>query len=442
MNTSIRPPMLSGGLPLLGHLRELAAHPEALVWRGHREQGLVYRIKPGPAEAVVALGNANCELFFHDRNLSTEAAYPFFRTMFAPDFFSLADDAAYREQKNIILPRFSGRQHEGYAAVMTGETAKFAERLGATGEFELAEEFGRLVMNIAARAFLGDRFATEIGGDFFGRFRWFSKQMTFAPRFVPTAGRILGARAGRSLKADLTEMLVVRRRTPLPEPDFLQTLAGATYSDGTPVPDDVLVNLVLLLVWAGHESTTGHLSWALLDLLRHPEVLARARVEADAVLGAGPIDLDGVSRLRVIDACVHETERRYPIAPVLIRNAVADMEIGGYAVPAGTQVFTSPAVNHRLPEEHSDPDGYRPDRYLGADAKQERAKLMGFGGGLHKCLGTRFAKLEMTIILAELLRRYDLELTTGTPRPDLRAKSRWPAAPCTIAYRVRRPASV
>lgn len=437
-----RPVMLSGAMPIIGHVRELAAFPEGLVWRGYQECGLVFRIKMlGSADAVVVLGNANCERFFHDEHLSTEAAYPFFRAMFAPDFFSLADNEGYREQKNIILPSFSGRQHQVYAAVMDAQAAAFIERLGESGEFELADELGQVVMNIAALAFLGDRFTAEMGDDVFGRFRWFSKQMTFAPGFVPTLGRMRGALAGASLKADITEMLVRRRESPFDEPDFLQTLSTATYSDGSAVPDDVLVNLVLLLLWAGHESTTGHLSWALVELLRHPELLARARSEADAVLdeiGDGPLDLEAVRRLPFIDACIHEAERLYPIAPVLIRKATTDFDFAGYTVPAGTQVFTSPVVNHRLPDEHADPDTYHPDRYLGPDAKAERAKLMGFGGGVHKCLGTRFAKLEMTIILARLLRRYDMELTTGTPVPDIHNKSRWPARPCRIAFHTRR----
>ncbi|MFC9996972.1 cytochrome P450 [Nocardia sp. NPDC127526] len=437
MSDAGRPPMLSGGLPLLGHIRELAAYPEGLVRRGYTERGLVFRIKvPGNSDAVVVLGSANCQRFFHDENLSTEAAYPFFRTMFAPDFFSLAGPAEYREQKNIILPRFTGRQHEIYAAVMDAQARAFRERLGARGEFELAEELGVLVMNIAAQAFLGDRFTAEMRGDVFGRFRWFSKQMTFAPRFVPTVGRVFGARAGAGLKADLTAMLARRRTRPLDEADFLQTLSTAAYSDGSAVPDAVLVNLVLLLLWAGHESTTGHLSWAVVELLRHPEMLARARAEADE-LGDGPLDLEAVKRLRFIDACIHESERMYPIAPVLMRKAVAEVEIDGYTLRSGTQVFTSPLVNHLLPDEHADPGVFNPDRYLGPDAKQERAKLMGFGGGVHKCLGTRFAKLEMTIILAHLLRHYELELTTGDPKPDIGNKSRWPARPCRVAYRSR-----
>ncbi|WP_157554818.1 hypothetical protein [Nocardia crassostreae] len=130
------PPLLSGGLPLLGHVRELAAYPEGLVARGYAERGLVFRIKlPGNPDPVVVLGNENCQRFFHDENLSTEAAYPFFRTMFAPDFFSLASKEEYREQKNIILPRFTGRQHEVYAAVMDAQARAFVERLGARGEF-------------------------------------------------------------------------------------------------------------------------------------------------------------------------------------------------------------------------------------------------------------------------------------------------------------------
>jgi sterol 14-demethylase len=105
-------------------------------------------------------------------------------------------------------------------------------------------------------------------------------------------------------------------------------------------------------------------------------------------------------------------------------------------------VIASPAVTHRLPEEHSRPDQFWPERFCtGHEGKLERQALIGFGGGLHRCLGVHFAYLEMKVILARLLRRYDFELLGTDPRPVPGMHTKWPDSPCRVRYRKRVPGS-
>jgi sterol 14-demethylase len=435
------PPPVSGALPLLGHLVEFVRKPVELIERGHREAGHLFSLRLPGRPAVVLLGARHNRFFFSetDKKLSIRTAYPFFERMFSREFYFFAGMEEYQRQREIVVPRFQGRQLDGYVATMQAETAAFEERLGDSGEFDLTDELGPLVMRIAARCFLGPDFASRMSRDFFAEFRRFSAGMNpAAPQGLPLPSTVRSNRARDRLRVALGGMIRERREHPASPPDFLQTLAEATYPDGSPVPDPVLVNLILLFTWAGHETTTGHVSWALVDLLRHPEHLERVRAEAE-----GELDLAGVKRLTHLDDCLHETERLHPVAHVLLRQAAETFELDGHVIPAGTMVFAAPSVSHRLPEEHARPDEFRPERYTtGREGRQERQALIGFGGGLHRCTGVHFAYLEMKVIVARLLRRYDLELVDRDVRPVPGMHTKWPDSPCRVRYTRRVPAAV
>jgi len=434
------PPQVSGALPVLGHVVEFIREPVRLIERGHREVGEVFSVRLPGRRAVVLLGSRHNRFFFAetDRKLSIRTAYPFFERMFSPEFYFFAGPEEYRRQREIVVPRFQGRQLDGYVEVMREETAAFEDHLGESGEFDLTAEFGPLVMRIAAHCFLGPDFGARMDRDFFAEFRRFSAGMNpVAPQGLPLPSVIRSNRARDRLRAALGGMIRQRRANPVTPPDFLQTLAGAAYADGAPVPDPVLVNMILLFTWAGHETTTGHVSWALVDLLSHPEHVERVRAEI------GPLDLAGVKRLAHLDDCLHETERLHPVAHVLVRQAAEEFEVDGHVVPEGTMVVAAPSVSHRLPAEHARPDEFRPDRFTeGREGRLERQALIGFGGGLHRCTGVHFAYLEMKVVLARLLDRYDFTLLDRDPKPVPGAHTKWPASPCRVRYARRAPAVV
>lgn len=445
------PPLVSDRRRVTGHLREFMANSEQLLLRGHREHGDVFTIDLLGKRAVVMLGTEQSRRFLHDPALTTQGSLPHAEKLFSPGFFALGDDDTYHRQKKVLLPLFQGGALGGYVDTMNQEATAFVERLGAAGEFEMIEAFGPLVMQVAARSWLGDQFAQEMPGrDFFAVYRSFSRvdhrPTWLAALDAAVKGQVQEFRdtvaAGRSrelLKTLIGEMFDRRVAAPAPEnPDFLHILAKATYSDGTPVERDVAINYVLLLMWAGHETTTGALSWVLADLLQNPVALARARAEAEHALAAGPLDWSAARRLSFIDACLNESQRLHPIPPVLTRVASADLEVDGYVIPAGTVVFASPMATHQLPDPAiANPEVFDPDRFLGEDAKAAKTTLIGFGGGVHRCLGEGFARLEMRVILATLLTSLDMELVGGAPTPVVQAASRWPQSPCTVRYRAR-----
>jgi sterol 14alpha-demethylase len=437
----VRPAEVSGGLPLIGHGLAAARDLTAVLERGYREHGEVFSLRLAGQRAVVLLGSERSRHFFAQtgRTLSIRAAYPFFVRMFDPEFYLFAEREEYLRQRDLVLPRLRGSQLQGYLTMMEAEMEALADRLGERGEFDLVETLGPLVMRIAAHAFLGPDFRGRLEDRLFTEFRRFSQGMDpVCPGWLPLPHLVRSRLARNRLRSMMVRLVRERRSRPAADPDdFLHLLCQARYADGAPVPDMVLVNLILLLTWAGHETTTGHLAWALIDLLRHPAELQRVLREQSGVLaGEEPLTLDRVHRLRHLNHALRESERLHPVAFVLARRAVEDLTVDGYHIPAGTTVLVSPALTHRLPAEHAEPDSYRPDRY--AEDPHAVRQLTGFGGGVHRCLGVHFAYLEMAVVVTRLLQRYDLRLLDPDPRPVAGNKTKWPKGPCLVRYELRR----
>jgi sterol 14-demethylase len=434
------PMLVSGAKPVAGHLVEFYRAPEELFRRGYHEHGGMFSFALPGRRAVALLGHEHSRFFFTqtERTLSVRPAYPFVARMFSPDFFFAANSAEYKRQREIVLPRFQGRQLHGYVAAMDQEAVEFIASLGDDGEFNLTDHLAPLAARIATRCFLGPDLTSAIDQNFFPEFRKFAGGLApFPPGWLPLPKFVRARHARDRLRAMLGAMIARRRVNPLDPPDFLQTIAEARYPDGEPVPDLVLVNLILLLTVGGHETTAGQLSWALADLLGNPGALTQVRADSVTALADGSPDLARIKLLAHLHHCLLESERLHPVANILVRKAVDPVTLNGYTVPAGTLVFASPAVSHRLPDEWPRPDEYWPDRFAQDNGKPARQTLIGFGGGTHHCLGMHFAHLEMKIVLARLLTHFDMELIDGPPRPVPGWRTKWPASPCRIRYRTR-----
>ncbi len=436
------PPMTSGGVPVLGHALQFLRDPTALIERGYHEHGSIFSFQLGLKRAVVLVGPENNRFFFSetDKLLSIRESYPFFIKMFHERFYVFAEFEEYLEQRAIIMPRFQPQQMHQYVTTMANETFALMERLGEEGSCDLIPTLGPLVMHIAAHAFLGDDFRQRLGSHFFQDFRNFSGGIEpLLPLWLPLPRLIRSQRAKRKLHKILGELIEERRHSPVDPPDFLQTLIASHYSDGRPIDDVLIINLILLLVWAGHETTAGHISWGLIDLLLHPTYLQSVRDEQADILDNGrDLSMTEVRQLRRIEWALKETERLHPVAFVLMRKAAETFAWQGFRIPQDAMVFIAPLLSHRMPEIFPDPDQYRPERFSPEhDESRQPHSLIGFGGGVHRCAGVHFAYLEMKIVLSLLLQQYEFTLLDPEPKPVSGTKTKWPSSPCRVQYRRR-----
>jgi sterol 14alpha-demethylase len=437
-------PMLDGARPLLGHLSEFFRDPVAVLKRGYQTRGRLFSFSIMGRRMNVMLGPEHNKFFFEetDKLLSIRESMPFFLKMFSPQFYSFAEMDEYLRQRAVIMPRFKAASMKQYVGVMVEESLNLVRDLGDEGEFDLIDTLGPVVMDIAAHSFMGREFHEKLGHHFFDLFREFSGGMEFVlPLWLPTRKMVKSQRAKRKLHAILQEWIDKRRAAPLDPPDFFQGMVETKYPDGRQVPDEIIRHLILLLVWAGHETTTGQVSWALADLLQNPGYQAVMRQELAEVIGSSDcsdLTWEQCIAMQKMDLALRETERLHPVAYILSRKASADIEREGYTIRKGEFVLLAPSVSHRMTETFTDPDRYDPERFNpeNPDAQIESNSLIGFGGGMHRCAGVNFARMEMKVLVAVLLQHFDMELIDEV-RPIAGNSTYWPAQPCRVRYRKR-----
>jgi hypothetical protein len=186
--------------------------------------------------------------------------------------------------------------------------------------------------------------------------------------------------------------------------DVLAMLVRARDEDGVPMSDCELRDQLVTLLVAGHETTATGLAWTFERLVRHPEVLAKARRAAQ----------DGDDDY--LDALVKESLRSRPVIMEVGRRLASQVEIRGYRLPAGTIVLPSIFLVQRNPAYHADPYAFRPERFLDRNAAAS-GHWLPFGGGVRRCLGATFAQVEMRTVLKVVLSRVELATTTARAEP-------------------------
>jgi len=199
-------------------------------------------------------------------------------------------------------------------------------------------------------------------------------------------------------------------------------LLTARAPDGSALTDTEIADEVATFMLAGHETTANALAWSLALLSAYPAARERLEQELAAVLGDRDPDAADAADLPWATAVVSEAMRLYPPAWTIERDALADDDVAGTPVPAGSMVAISPYLVHRHPGFWPDPAGFDPRRFLpggdGHAGTRHRYAFIPFGGGRRACVGASFAELETVLVLATIARRFRLELTArGMPAP-------------------------
>jgi cytochrome P450 len=189
--------------------------------------------------------------------------------------------------------------------------------------------------------------------------------------------------------------------------DMFSRLCRAETEDGRRLADSEIVDHMIFLMMAAHDTTTSTLTSMTYELARHPEWQERVREESRA-LGKGRLEFDDLARLPALGWVLKETLRRYPPLPVIPRVATQEFEFGGYSIPAGTMVVISPIHTHHMEEWWRDPFRFDPQRFAPERAEDERHTHVWapFGGGPHHCLGLRFAETQVALVMHQLVRRF------------------------------------
>ena len=421
--------------PLDGYVRLAARYGDTVRFPYSPGSGFYLLSRPEHAEHVLAANQDNYVKAFTYRPL---------RALIGDGLLTSEGDR-WRQHRRLIQPLFSRRHVTTFAPAMTDAARRLTARWDKLPDgtvINIAAQMSAVALDIVGRALFGSDLSGDAGP--MGRAMDAGQRVAMLATFVPLPW---GPRSARALKAVARRVghtpegiegpvgrIVSGRRAAAQDPeaagpsadgDLLGVLLAARAPDGSPLTDTEICDEVATFMLAGHETTANTMSWALALLSAYPSARQQLEAEVDSVLGDRGPEASDADKLPWTRAVVAEAMRLYPPAWTIERNALADDEVAGTVVPAGSLVAIPPYLIHRHPEFWPDPAGFDPRRFLadgaepGAGHPRHRYSYIPFGGGRRACVGTSFAELETVLVLAAIAREYRLELTVrGIPAPS------------------------
>jgi cytochrome P450 len=249
------------------------------------------------------------------------------------------------------------------------------------------------------------------------------------PAWVPTPERQRFARSLRTIDQFVYRIIRQRQAAADPGTDLVGLLVRAQDPEtGERMDDRQIRDEVVTMLNAGHDTVTDATVWTLVLLAQHPDVQARVRDEIERTAGAGGPSAASLPAMDLLGRVFRESLRLYPPAWGFARTALHPDTFGQYTVPAGGLVVISPYVMHRSPRLWDRPEAFDPDRFLpAASASRPKFAYVPFGSGPRMCIGAGVATMEAPLIVASLLRRFDISLAPDqnlepSPRISLRPK--------------------
>jgi cytochrome P450 len=343
----------------------------------------------------------------------------------------VSDGADHQRRRGAVQRAFTRPRLNGWIPMIVERTDTAIDELLATRRniedpVDLYPVGRDLILGITIHAFFGERLARRTAefSDLFQRAQAFIEAAGIKqlPHPFPHTARSRVRADRRVIDRIIDDEVADRRAHPTGDPlDILEVIANDTTLSDAEIRDQVDT-----LIGAGYDTTASALAWLLWRAALEPGVWARLRAEADDVLGpldrpTARSDETSFARLGYAERVVRESLRLHPAGLIGARVAANDLNIGNHRIRKGTLIVWSPHLAGRDHTVWPDPLRFDPDRYLDLTAEQKTATdraWVPFGRGPHMCIGYALAQMELTLIIARLAQRLDLQPTSSTvPRP-------------------------
>lgn len=430
-----------------GHLPEMRVDPIALFHRVREECGDVGRFRLADKQVVLVTGAEANEAFFRapDDVLDQAAAYPFMTPIFGK---GVVFDASPEERQQMLKNQaLRGDMMRGHAQTIEAEIRRMVDGWGEEGEIDLLDLFAELTIYTTSSCLIGKPFREQLDGSFAEVYHRL-EHGTDAIAYVDPYADIESFRIRDEAREELVEKVqaIIAARVaraektggeiPKEERDLLDVLIAVGYDA------EMVTGIFISMMFAGHHTSSGTASWAMIELLRNPEVMAEVVAELDALYADGSeVSFQALRSIPVLEAALKETLRLHPPLVILMRLVQEDFDLLGRTIPAGTVLAASPRVSNRIEEDFPKADEFHPERYV--DPRQEdlqnRWTWIPFGAGKHRCVGNAFAMMQMKAIFSVILRDFSFEAVQelDSYRDDVSKMVIQLAQPARVRYRRR-----
>ena len=426
------------GLPILGNMFEARGDAIGYFSKCVREYGdiVFLRFLGVPMCFINRPEYIESVLVTQHGNFSKSKDYRALRRVLGTGLLT-SEGEFWRRQRKLVQPAFHQERIGAYAEVMVRFTERMIESWKDGQALDIHEAMMRLTLDIVAKTLFDtdvSHEAEDVGAALHILMGKFMRQAAFAfllPSSIPIPTTRRLQQAVGQLDKVIYGIIRQRRASGKMTGDLLSVLLQARDDQGVGMTDRQLHDEIMTLFLAGHETTANVLSWTWLMLGQNPQVEERLSEELQRVLDGRPPTPADLPRLTYTDMVIRETMRLYPPVWIIGRRALAPFRLGGYELPANTNVLMSQLLMHRDARYFSEPERFDPERWKAGDSRGAalpRFAYFPFGGGPRVCIGAGFATMEAVLLLATIAQKFRVSLVPGQtvemlPSVTLRPKS-------------------
>ena len=336
-------------------------------------------------------------------------------------------DFAHKIQRKLVQPGFHFRRIQSYAETMSSYTSEFVKDWDS-GLRDVSDDMFKLTMYIVCKTLFNvDMHEMAKEAERIGHTMKVVQdcidhqfnQMVDLPNWFPSPTNIKLNNARKVLNDTISKMIETRRSetteiqdkdVPPKHLDIMSMLLDAKYEDGSSMSNQLVMDELITLFVAGHETTSNALTWTIYLLSQHPDIQKKLQEELDNVLDGRDAQFSDLENLSYTEMVIKESMRLLPPAWTLsARQANQDIQVNQYLFPKGKVVFISPYANHRNPKYFKLPDQFDPERFSAENEKTiPKHAYIPFGTGPRVCIGQSFAMMEAKLILATVLNRFQV----------------------------------
>jgi cytochrome P450 len=420
------------GLPFLGVLPEFMLNPTRMLVRAAKMGPDIVRLKFGPFDSYLVIEPDLVKRVLQDniQNYCRGRIYERFKIFFGVGLLTLEGET-WLYHRRVTQPQFHQEHLNSLVGTMTECTGDMLDHWQAKQRnnqpVDLEEEMLRLSLRMLLKSFLGtdiqDPEYTELRPHLKAvvekttRHQWFAPVIDLLPKQIPLPTTRSSHQIQLALQNWVNGMIKAHRQEGAAYNDYISILLDARdRKTGEPLTDYQIYDEIRTLILAGYETVGSGAAWSLYALSQHPAVLRQLEDELDRALGGRTPRVEDLAKLPYLQMVINESLRVYPPIWAYPRDAISQDVLGDCHIPAKSMVLLSPYVTHHSPKVWENPEAFDPERFTPENsANRPRFAFYPFGGGQRQCIGSRYALMQMQVVVAMVVQQYRLHQIPGHP---------------------------
>ncbi|MEM7372924.1 MAG: cytochrome P450 [Bacteroidota bacterium] len=396
------------GIPYIGHTFHFFRDAIGFMNKKQQKYGDVFQIRMLGNRIICLCGSTANKFVLVEQGAHFESQEVWEDPLseLFPNGLMLMDGERHKYHRSILRAAFTKDALTGYLEIMPTVIFEHFDRWKGQSALHAFPEMKRLTLRLAGRVFFGLDFSDQLSGINRSIIE-LVKAATTLPINLPFTPYGKGIRGRKRLEAYFKEIIHEKRNSE--GKDLFSLLFRVKNEEGAQLTEQQIIDHLIFILMAAHDTTASSLSSLCYLLAKHPEWQERLRLECQEMDLRKPFDMKELRKHSLMGLAINETLRLYPPLILIPRKATKDMVFDGYKIPKGAYINLLIQHHHRKADVWDNPQEFDPDRFVLPRREDAKCPHMyaPFGAGAHHCLGFSFAELQIRMIMTEMLQRFE-----------------------------------